>query len=700
MLFGSAHNGTVFVPDTLGYHTFSYFDSTSRTQRDSTQVKLDIRRFKKDFFVRKYSADARIDIQPIKDITITINGGLSGTHNIELTGLGAAQGGGVGKGWVYWYAQARFKWKNLYIQYFINSSDAGNTYLIPQLSPSARNSYGLKSPPSPYQVQSLTDKSKLHVIQIQHSVSPIEKLNLIYGIDALLTRPDTKGTINGRFEKIDNVNQIGGYLQGDYEPLKWLKVVAAFRIDYNSILKGVSFSPRAAVVFKPAQGHNIRLTYNRAFDSPNTLNQFLDLSNGLIPNGINVRGIGNPNGWNYNFDANGTVQYKVAPWGGNVANTPFQTFGDKSYNVQAFDSFVTYLKNGFNAALNNPLIASLLVDRIFDSIQGPNGTVKNATHVSVAYDKLAQTKDFLGSIQNVKDFKNLGKIGNSTTQTLELGYKGLIAGKLSISVDAYWTRISNYVSALKSASGAVMFDSKSYLGYDVQNQFIDSTGRLWKNLHNPDGTPTFVNQQLRSKLDGQAALQNPNIIKPIANDIYDEIVVMTYTFPLGTITPNDPTYVNADYILTYQNLGRLDVFGIDFGCQYNAVDDAVHNISVGGSMSWVNKDQLVLTTGEAVPLNAPKFKGAVTFDHTLKKNGFGYGVSFRYQMPYDANSSIYMGHVKPAYLLDARLSYRPLFYKGLLLSINVNNVANYQWQSFPGAAIMGTQFYARAQVTF
>lgn len=698
LLFGSARSGVVFSPDTLQKFTH---DSAGVTYLDSAH--LDIRRFHKDFFIRKYSAEGRIDIRPIKDLTIIINGGLSGTHNIELTGLGAAQGGGVGKGWVYWYLQTRIIWKKLYIQYFINSSDAGNTYLIP--NPVDRANYDNTSPPSPYKVQLLIDKSKLHGVQIQHSWNPIENLGLIYGIDALMTRPDTKGTINGRFEDKDNLNQVGGYLQGDYEPLKWLKFVAAFRIDWNSILKGVSFSPRAAVVIKPAPGHNIRLTYNRAFDSPTTLNQFLDLSNGLIPNGINVRGIGNPNGWNYNFDGAGTVQYNAAPWSGSNQVERWHTFGDKSFNVQAFDSFTTFLKNGFTQALGDSFVAGLLVNSLFNGIQGSTGTVANADHISVAYDKFAQQKELVGSIQNVSNFKNLAKIGNSTTQTLELGYKGLIAGKLSIQVDAYWTRISNYVSALKSASGAVMLDSKSYLGYDVgdgtfDHQVIDSTGRLWQNLHKPDGTNSAVNDLLKPKLDGQLALQNDKIIKHIDGDIYDEIIVMTYTFPLGTITPNDPAYVNSDYILTYQNLGRLDVFGIDFGFQYNALDDAQHGVTLGGSMSWVNKDQLVLSSGEAVPLNAPKLKAAITLDHVLKKSGFGYGINFRYQMGYEANSSIYAGPVKPAYILDARVSYRPKFYKGLLLSINVNNVTNYQWQSFPGAATMGTQFFAKAAVTF
>ncbi|MES2620452.1 MAG: TonB-dependent receptor [Bacteroidota bacterium] len=694
VIFGSVKNGQVFVPDTLERFTH---DSAGITILDS--ARQDIRLFKKNFFIRKYTFDGRIDIKPIEDITITVNGGLAGTQNIELTGLGAAQGGGVGRGWIYWYLQTRFKWKNLYVQYFINSSDAGKTYLIPQLSPSARNSY---SGDEPYQAQFLIDKSKLHGIQAQHSINPVENFGLIYGVDVLLTRPDTKGTINGRFEDKDNLNQIGGYVQGDYEPLKWLKLVAAVRVDYNSIIKGVAVSPRGAVVFKPAVGHNIRATYNRAFDAPTTLNQFLDLSNGLIPNNINVRGIGNPNGWNYRYDeANGRIQFKAAPWRGSASDAPWVTYGSNSYNSRGLDSLLTYMVKTFGGADAFGAFRSIIFDNLFNNIYGPTGTVVNAEQISVDYANFATTKDLASSIQDVSNFKNLKKINNSNTQTLELGYKGLIAGKLSLQLDGYWTRVSNYVSALRSASGAVMLNHETYLGGQNSDGTIDQNGELYKNLYNPDGTPNYINATvLTPVLDGQASLQNPSIVKPMDGTVWDELIVLTYQFPVGTITPDDSNYVNSDYIVTFQNLGRLDVFGLDFGLQYNVVENTRHNIALGGSLSWVDKDQLTLSSGENVPLNAPKLKTSVTFDHTLNKVGFNYGLTFRYQMGYDANSAVYEGAVKPAYILDARVSYRPVVYPGLLLSINVNNVNNYQWSSFPGTPRMGTQFYARAQVTF
>jgi len=672
LVFGSVHNGNTFTPDTLQY---THVNPKGQTVLDS--AKPDIRRFKKDFNIRKWNADARFDIHPTKDITITINGGISSTHNIELTGLGAAQTGGSG-GWIYWYLQAKFRWKRLFIQYFINSSDAGNTYLIPQIPESSRGGF-------PYQVQLLIDKSKLHVLQIQHSWSPIRQLNFVYGADAEFVRPNTEGTINGLYEPIDYVNMAGLYLQGDYEPLKWLKLVAAFRADYNSIIGNVAASPRAAIVFKIAENQDIRLTYNRAFDAPNTLNQFLDLAQTQLPNGMYARGIGNPYGYNYQYDASGNIQFKSAPWGG---TGQWLTFNSTQGNAAMFDSILNYLINGFAKASGNYLASQSLVNGIFAGIAGPTGTVANAGHLGINLNNFSSTNNYQTSlIPNPTAIQNVKKVNNQYTQTLELGYKGFLFRKLNIQVDAYWTRINNYVSALTPASEGVLFNP-AFLGP------FNNTGQLYRTLYANNGA---LNNYLLPLLNGK--YKNPTITPSNDSSVWDELVVIVSQFPIGAITPNSK-YVNSDYILTYMNLGKLDLFGIDFGFQYSAFETNRHNIMLGGSLSWVDKDQFVLSTGEAVSLNAPKVKFSVTYDHNLKKSGFGYGLSFRYQMPYDAASSIYIGHVNPSYILDARVSYRLKWYKKLLLSVNVNNVTNYQWSSFPGTPLMGTQCYVKAQITF
>ena len=664
LIFGSVKNGQTFQPDTLSKTK----GKSPYTGNDTTFVKYDIRRFARDFNIRKWNADARIDYKPTKDILITLSGGVAQSTNIELTGLGAGQVGG----WLYWYLQAKFKWKNLFFQYFINASDAKNTYLIPQLTPFSRQTTTYYDP---YQVQRLVDKSKLHGLQLQHSWMPIKKLSLVYGADALITLPQSDGTIYGRFDGHDALYQAGAYIQADYDPLKWLKLVGALRLDYNSIINNVSYSPRVAVVFKPKPGQNIRLTFNRAFDSPASLEQFLDLANGQIPNGISIRGIGNPYGYKYQYDAGGNVQFITAPYSG--GSGAWVTVNNKANNYQYFDSAVNLIANSLAKQSGTaPVLVQAIINALFNGISGPTGLIQGANQQVIDYAALAQSKQVVTF--KPTDFKNLSRINNQTTQTLELGYKGLFFGKLQVSADLYWTHEENYVGALTSASGAVIFDL-------VHDQAL--VDRLKANA-----APLY--SQL-SALDNKAPYQNPNLVKSDSGAVWDEVLVLLSQLPIGTVTPKD-SKVNSDYILTYQNLGTLDLFGLDLGMQYQVTKD----IAFGGSFSWVNKNEIRVSTGQIAPLNAPKYKASLTFDHTLSKYGFGYGLSWRWQDSYPGNSSVYIGTVSAANLVDARISYRPKFYKKLLFAINVNNIFNYHWQSFPGAAHMGTTLLWKAMITF
>lgn len=682
LIFGSVHNGQLFTPDTLGY-TYTYDSSTHKMD---TAAKLDIRRFNKNFFIRKYTADGRLDFKPIKDMTITISGGLSSSHNIELTGLGAGVAGGDNGGWIYWYLQTKIKWKRLFIQYFTNASNSGSTYLIPQVGQSDR-------PAPPYNVQLLIDKSMMHVVQVQHSWQPIEKLNFVYGVDGLFTRPNTEGTINGRFEPIDKLNQVGGYIQGDYDPLKWLKFVAAVRVDYNSVVQNAAVSPRAALVFKVAENQDIRLTYNRAFDPPTTLDQFLDLAQAQIPNGASARGIGNPFGWNYNY-SDGSIDYITAPWTGPQSNTNWYAFNGTAGNVVSFDSLKQFMIRSFAAAAGGMANATTLINALFNGISGPTGSVANATLNAVNLNNFSSTNNYAASLyQNVNVFQNVKKINNSYTSTVELGYKGLLGHRLSVQIDGYWNRVTNYVSALTPASAGVTFNYASFLGADAPG------GKLYDNLAANGGALNGLFSAIRN----ESSLKNPTVV-PVSSDTskasdWSEFVTLISTLPIGTITPNSP-YVNSDYILTFENLGTVNTFGADVGLQYAAFQTDRHDISIGGTFSWVNKNFYVYSTGDTAWLNAPKFKASLTFDHILKKSGFGYGLTFRYQQGYYAESSVYLGQVQSAYIPDARIYYRPKFYKGLLLSLNVNDFVNYQWSSFPGTAKMGTQVFMKAQVTF
>jgi outer membrane receptor for ferrienterochelin and colicins len=687
ILFGTEANGTPFVPDTLRYITL-----TGSQGQDSLVPELDIRRFARNFQIEKWSLDGRLDYRPINDLTLTLSGGVSSSKNIELTGLGAAQTGSRKPliGWIYGYAQARLRWKELFFQYFMNTSNSGETFLIPQLGPSDRASYNSSSPPSAYPVRKLTDQSIFHNIQLQHAFNKLggQNINVIYGLDFQLTNPRTKGTINGRFEDKDNLWIAGGYAQGEYQPWEWFKVLAAFRLDYNNIIKNVAFSPRAALVFKPHATQTIRVTFNRAYDSPSTLNQFLDLSNGLIPNGINIRGIGNPGGYNYRYDNSGNIQFITAPYGGSQGT--WNTLNDKTNNYLFFDSAVALLVKGLAAQAGFPvaLVQNIVINPLLNGIKGQNGTVQNANHIILDYANFAQTKNFQSSVMDASNFRNISRINNSTTQTLELGYKGLLGGKVSLSIDGYWTRITNFVSPLRVASGAVMLEWQSFLGQK------DPTGILYQNLMANGGN---LNNLLLPLLNNNPDFTNNSIVTSDSNTVWDELIVLFNQLPVGTVTP-DNDKVNSDFILTYQNVGTIDVFGLDLGAQINLTDDIV----VGASYSWVDKNKFTLkgTNGESVSLNAPRNKFALTYDHNITQWGFNFGLTYRWQQEYEAQSSLYFGKVEQANLVDFRVGYNPRFFKNMTLSMDINNLMNQRWRPFPGTPAMGTTMLWRLAFRF
>jgi len=674
LIYGNVKDGNVFKPDTV-------YEDVNGDGKTDTVAKSGV--FDRNFKVERISMDGRFDFAITKDILAIVNGGFSRGTNIELTGLGAAQA----QNWMYYYAQARFKWKDLFVQYYINGSSSGSTFLIPQVNGAE----------PPHNVLPLVDKSKMHVVQVQHSYRPIQKLNFIYGFDAFMTRPQTDGTIHGRFENDDNVNQVGGYLQGDYDPIKYLKIVAAFRVDYHDRIKEVMISPRAALLIKPLENHTFRLTYNRAFTAPSSLNLFLDLSNGFIPNGVNARGLGNAGGLDYRYGANGQAQF-ISPY-----NRNWYDLQDKSSNYIAFDGMVNIIANGLASQIGfPPALVGQVVGGLFTGISGQNGKIQQVGHE--AYDYIKDGQPVWNGNGDISDLRKVDKVTSTVTQTWEAGYKASVAkNRLNISLDFYYTRIQNYISPLTLASPAVRFSGADLAG--ALGAYGDSTpGTLYYNLKQASPFGGSYDDLLMTLvgLDGQYSDELPGTA-------WDDLVAImngaNNALPLGVVTPESDK-VNSDMILVYRNLGTVDVLGVDLGVNYQALYSPLHDLSFSLAGSFVNRDRIPLAGAQDgyVALNAPKWKASVGADYEYRKLGIGGGLTYRFADAFPANSAIYIGQVKAMHMLDLRLTYRAQsenrWINGILWSVNINNIADNQFQPFPGTPIMGRMITTRIAYTF
>lgn len=640
--------------------------------------------YNRDFSVDKIAGEARFDYAPSEDWLIIGNLGYTRGTNIEPTGLGAGQA----IDWTYLYGQARVSYKDLFLQYFVNSSDANDTYLIPQSGPNNPGS-------PPIGVQSLIDISKLHAFSVQHRAAPVEGLQLTYGADALLTRPNTEGSINGRFENADNINQYGAYLQGEYKFNDKWKAVAAGRVDYHDPLDQFNYSPRAALVYKPAPKHTLRATYNRAFNTPSVLNIALDLSNGLIPNGINVRGVGNPSGYDYFRDDMGLAQM-LNPYNGMYYN-PTVNDNNLLFWNQFQGALGALLADGAGLP---PAIFDLVLSEIYSGLPGQVGdidllAIDYANVASGIGDGSSDPRNQF-DIGQLQDFE---EVRSELTQTYEIGYKGLLANdRLFLNVDLYATTKINPRTGLETVAPSIIFDSEQLAAILGPNE---AGGLLYDNLAAFEANSADLYATLVASLDGQGfGSSTPN------GSIWDEFVVLTVggneQLTLGTVAPllpGDSSLVGADAILTYRNLDTsYTVFGTDIGFTFLATDD----ISVSGSLSYISRDSIPVpaAAGGFVSLNAPKFRFSLGYDQNIPRIGISLGATFRYSAGFYANDAIYVGDVAPYNVLDARISYQPKWSENTRFVCDVSNVTGKKYRTYPNIPAIGRLTMFKVQHTF
>ncbi len=608
--------------------------------------------------IKKYSLDGRLDFRFNRDTELILAAGYNNAANVELTGIGAA----ISKGWAYTYQQARFRYKDLFLQAFVNTSDAGDETFLLRSGNATR------------------DNSKLWVAQIQHSYEPMPRMNFIYGIDALWTRPDTKNTINGRFDSDDDINEYGVYVQGDYSITPQLDILGAIRADYHNYVDDVFLSPRAAIVYKPSYKHNFRLTYNRAFGSPSSNNLFLDILQLRYPTGQQIRAQGNQGGFDYSIVENPFRENAMLPqFRTSLAGTDVNQYyhvGDNSVNNEAWATMVGVVAQGFIEQA--PTLASLIpgiVDLIIpQDVTGIGHVVRDVNLTTGAYEE--------SDWENLQD---VGSIKNTVTKTYEIGYKGILSEKLFVTVDVYRSDMKDFVSPITSVSPAVLFDPA-----DIQSQLIPQV------VENYEGLPDFLKDQLNGLLDGNTDYGDGTMNGTGSDEMAVIVAGATGQLPLGTITPAE---ADGDALLvSYKNIGDISIMGADLGINYYATDQLKLNFNT----SWVDKDSIQVDGAQFgyIALNAPKFKTALGATYSLPDVGVDLGVRWRYQDGYPANSGAYVGHVNAIHDMDVDVSWRPNFYKNLQLSSSISNLYNNEQQHFVGTPLIGRLVMFRVAHTF
>jgi iron complex outermembrane receptor protein len=570
----------------------------------------------RDFNAERWSGEARLDVRPRDGMELIVSAGLNQLANsIELTGAGAGQA----RNWRYSYLQTRFSTGRLFAQAFLNQSDAGDTYLLRTGNP-------------------IVDESRMWVGQVQHGTDLSERLSLVYGVDLQRTEPRTGETINGENEDDDIIDEVGGYLHGTLGLTSRLDLIAAARADYHNRLEDPVYSPRGALVFRPAENQTFRLTFNRAFTTPTSNNLFLDLLAGRV--GIP------PESPAFSYDLR-------------LRGVPESGFTFENRCTGGFNELCMYspLSPGNQLPANavpfwNPLVMSVVPAQLQPLLlnPGPGELASLLRRLNFEAVQSGQGDPFpLDALGPV----NIERMRPTITNTLEFGYKGIVGERLLLAGDVWSSKLTDFVGPLRVETPSVFFD--------------------------PATVQTFVMARLGQLI--QAGLVSP--------DQAAQIITGLSSIPVGTVAPDQSA--SSNLITTYRNFGELDLWGADLSFQLLATDQ----LSLVGSASFVNEDCFDFdddgscSSTRDLALNAPSFKGSAGARWSHALSGLTLDGRVRHNGGFPMNSGAYIGEVESYNLLDVNASYALPWVPGATATLTVNNVFDNEHREFVGAPELG-----------
>ena len=647
---------------------------------------------------QKLNANATIAYKAGRNSDLTVTGGYSALDATVLSGIGTLQADGFG----YTYGQVRFQTRRpdkdgFFAQAYFNKNNTGDSFIYQTL-------------------QNVVDKSLLMNFQAQYDRT-FGRHSLVGGVDVQLTRPDTEGDINGRNEDRDNTDEVGAYLQGQVEVTPRFSLTGAVRGDYDSVSEEFQVSPRAAATlhFGPSnrpKAHTLRTSFNRAFSSPGTNSNFLDIVAGQVPGtGIVVRGMGSAFGheWRRNAEYGSIaptdlVASSLLPTSLGLDMPQGADLGEIYALVHAgLDAIPDeVLAQQIGAALGVPLDAATTAALV--GLLSPAAT----TVTGFSPGTLGILNPSTGSItaDPELDLTNIDPLGKTTTTTLELGYTGVfesVGEGLVINIDGYYSKRKDFVGPLLMETPFVLVlglasDLEDALATGIANNAL-LAGTLGSFGVSPEAAAALVVGFAEDDLPGAVGIVQPS----------DNNAVLT-----GANCPSaGPEVCTPELVLSYRNFGEIDYYGVDFGFELQAS----RALSFFGNMSIVSDDYFSAKelgesedSGLALSTNSTKLKGRLGGQYT-SPSGFYVNVAGRYTDEMPIRSGPYVGVncrldlpnndcLESFFLMDLGAGY--VFrdqLDGLRLDVSVSNVLDNEHREFIGAPKLGRMAMARLTYT-
>lgn len=704
--FGYKLSGEYMTGEDFAYRDPGEPDSISRPLTPGgTRTRV---RNQRDFGFERMNGEARMDIRPTANSELITTVSMTKVPSaIELTG---ANGASQIRNWSYQNFQQRIRFGRLFIQGFANISNAGN-----QDSADSRGTFLLRNG------QPIVDKSRVYTGQIQHGFGLNKgRTDFIYGVDYIKTNPQTGNTINGNNEAVDDVTEYGGYVQGKTALSSRWDFLAALRVDRNNVIDGEFVSPRAALTYKAADNQSLRFTFNRSFNTPANFSFFLDLPSvtdaagfrrtpSLAPFNLptyDVIATGNRPKVGMGFDRSCG---STSGYGSLCMRSPFISNGTTVVGASAaagVPAFVRFRQPVFTGALTQAYAPAL-------AAFGPAAGAIAAGLADAVVKRLAASTPTNAQIPTVGRLgsallagpdvvEDLPALNASFDNTFEVGYKGLgMGGKLSFDFSGWAQQrgggaitaslVTPWVFAAPAQTGAfVGAEAGAAMAAYVQGEV--TAGRL-------------------SPAQGAGLAAS---IPALASGAATGLTPLLAGIPLGTVGFTDPINTNYNLRATYRRVDKtVNVWGADLGMSYQFTQD----FALDWTGSVVNRtvfDEIRVGTSP-LALNAPGAKTTVTARYQGQESGVGLEARWRYTDAFPVNSGVYeSGVTNPSNAgpfqypgvavsnqFDLQFSKRfANVGKGVMFSINVQNVFDNKVATFVGVPALGRLALSKLSYTF
>lgn len=174
--------------------------------------------------------------------------------------------------WVYNVAQLKFSSPRWFANVYRTQSKAGDSYALNRFT----DNKAANPSKTDEELRLMSDwpsDGQLYAAEIQNNFQvPVLDSRIVWGGQYRrdIVSSDRQWLTDRLTGEDLSIDQKGVYAQLESNLLKQLTLVAAARYDDHENYDA-QFSPKVGLVFKPMEGHALRVTYNRAFKSPTIL---------------------------------------------------------------------------------------------------------------------------------------------------------------------------------------------------------------------------------------------------------------------------------------------------------------------------------------------------------------------------------------------------------------------------------------------